>query len=211
MIIAFSIGVGSNAIQLAKGLYGATFVATTASPGAKTEFVKGLGADLVVNHREADLVSQLQGVEPFDVVYDCVGDLKRAIPVIKDGGRAVSIAMVPTTEALTEFITSAGDALGVMYGAKSILFSSVGGAIVNRLLGATSLRNKLGKRGIKYNHVIGGGSGELMAILKKEIEEGRLRAVIDKEFDLAEGIKAIEYIESGRAAGKVVISVRHDE
>ena len=207
----FCVGVGSNAIQLAKGLYNATFVATTASPGAKEEMVKQLGADLVVNHREKDLVSQLQGVEPFDVVFDCVGDLNRALSVIKDGGRAVSIAMVPTVEALNEFIGSAGDALSVMYGAKSILASSVGAAIVNRVLGATSLRAKLGKRGIKYNHVIGCGSSALMEILKKEIEEERLKPVIDKEFKLSQGIEAIAYIESGRAAGKVVLSVEHDE
>ena len=45
-------GVGTAAIQLAKLLFGASHVATTASPGAKTELCRRLGADRVVNYRE---------------------------------------------------------------------------------------------------------------------------------------------------------------
>merc|ERR1712151_1238632 len=44
-------GVGTLAIQIAK-ILGAETVATTASPGEKTDLCKSLGADVVVNYRE---------------------------------------------------------------------------------------------------------------------------------------------------------------
>lgn len=46
-------GMGTIAIQLAKVLCGASFVATTASPGRKTELCRSLGADVVVRLRRA--------------------------------------------------------------------------------------------------------------------------------------------------------------
>lgn len=52
-------GVGTMAIQLAKVLYNASFVCCTASPGAKTELCKELGADAVANYREKNWVEQL--------------------------------------------------------------------------------------------------------------------------------------------------------
>ena len=44
-------GMGSIAIQLARAMFGASFVATTASPGAKTDLCIKLGADVVVDYR----------------------------------------------------------------------------------------------------------------------------------------------------------------
>lgn len=78
-------------------------------------------------------------------------------------------------------------------------------------MGATDLRNKLSKKKATFDSVIGTGSGEIMRIIRKEIEEGRLKAVIDKEFPLEGGKEAIAYLESGHAAGKVVISIQHNE
>ena len=67
-------GVGSAAVQLGKAA-GAIVIASVGSP-QKAEVAKTLGADLVVQHREQDLV---QAVKDFtrghgaDVVYDPVG------------------------------------------------------------------------------------------------------------------------------------------
>ena len=45
-------GVGTFAIQIAKHALKCSVVATTASPGEKTDLCKSLGADVVVNYRE---------------------------------------------------------------------------------------------------------------------------------------------------------------
>merc|ERR1719316_1758743 len=52
-------GVGSIAIQLALKMFGASFVATTASPGAKTDLCTRLGANRVVNYRNEDFAQVL--------------------------------------------------------------------------------------------------------------------------------------------------------
>lgn len=64
------------AIQLARGLYGATFVATTASK-KKEDIVLALGADYVANYKDPNCVAGLEEMEKFDVILDTVGDLKR--------------------------------------------------------------------------------------------------------------------------------------
>lgn len=67
-------GVGHVAIQLAKQV-GAQ-VLTTVSSSEKAEFVRGLGADQVINYREHDFVSEVMkytGGAGADVVLDTVG------------------------------------------------------------------------------------------------------------------------------------------
>ena len=62
-------GVGSLAIQLAKHVYGASRIVSTASTG-KLDFVKSLGADLVIDYTKQ---SYDQVSEKFDFVFDTVG------------------------------------------------------------------------------------------------------------------------------------------
>jgi len=197
-------GVGSCAIQLAKNLYNASFVATTASPGKKTELVKGLGADHVVNYREENVADVFQNEPPFDAIFDCVGDLYKTLPLLAEGGGVVSIDTAPTAEAVAEWVQESKPE-GVTFGVRGFLESSLGKGIFNRLTGATKVRNIVGKNGGKYNHVIGCGNSEIMGIVAKEMENGRLRAVIDTVYPLSQGLQAIEHIESGRTAGKVVL------
>jgi NADPH:quinone reductase-like Zn-dependent oxidoreductase len=46
-----------------------------------------------------------------------------------------------------------------------------------------------------------------LALLKELIEAGKVTPVIDRTFQLSEVPKAIRYLESGRAVGKVIISI----
>lgn len=63
-------GVGSLVVQLAKHLYGASYVvATTSTP--KVEFVKNLGADKVIDYRKT---SYEEIEEKFDFLYDTIGN-----------------------------------------------------------------------------------------------------------------------------------------
>lgn len=62
-------GVGTLVVQLAKQVYGASLVtATTSSP--KVEFVKGLGADKVVDYTKTKYE---EVEEKYDLVYDTIG------------------------------------------------------------------------------------------------------------------------------------------
>lgn len=84
-------GVASLAIQLAKHI-GATVI-TTASAG-NHDYVRGLGADRVIDYNREDFTSAVSGC---DVVFDTVGgDVQlRSYQVLKPGGRLVWIAPAP--------------------------------------------------------------------------------------------------------------------
>ena len=78
-------GVGTVAIQLAKHL-GAT-VATTVS-ASNAEFVRSLGADVVVDYRTEKFDEVLSG---YDLVLDGVGpdNVLRSLRVVKPGGKVI--------------------------------------------------------------------------------------------------------------------------
>lgn len=81
-------GIGSMAIQIAKHL--GAYVAVTAT-GDGVDFVKGLGADEVVDYKTQDFQEVLSG---YDAVFDTVGgdDFLKTLHVLKQGGIGVSMA-----------------------------------------------------------------------------------------------------------------------
>jgi NADPH:quinone reductase-like Zn-dependent oxidoreductase len=66
-------GVGTYAIQIAKLVFGAKTIVTTASPGAGTELCTRVGATKVVDYRSQKFETELAGQE-FDVAFDCTGE-----------------------------------------------------------------------------------------------------------------------------------------
>lgn len=91
-------GVGSFGIQFAKER-GASVV-TTASE-RNHEYVRGLGADHVVDYTKGDTVAAVRAWnDSVDVVFDCAGgeSLTEGWDVVKDGGRVVSIVDTPSDE-----------------------------------------------------------------------------------------------------------------
>jgi NADPH:quinone reductase-like Zn-dependent oxidoreductase len=59
----------------------------------------------------------------------------------------------------------------------------------------------------KLTSFISGEKGEDMVELKELAEAGKLKPVIDRTFPLADAPEAIRHIESGKARGKVVVTV----
>lgn len=209
-------GVGACAIQLAKGLFGASFVATTASAGPKTEFVTSLGADRVVNYREDDFAKVLHSdddAERFDAILDCMGDAKRCPPLLKSGGGLVSIAASPTVLCLREFLVASDTASfqHITFGVQGFLTSGIGGSIFDRVTGAHSLRAKCRKHGGTYEHVIGTGNKEIVDILAKELASGALKPTIDKVYPLEDALQALKHIEGGHTTGKVIVAVKPEQ
>ena len=91
LIQAGASGLVTAAIQLVKFLGGT--VLTTVGTAEKVEFVRRLGADVVINRVTDDLGAALEE-HPVDIALDCVGgpDLGRHIGKMAAGGRWVVIA-----------------------------------------------------------------------------------------------------------------------
>jgi NADPH:quinone reductase-like Zn-dependent oxidoreductase len=87
-------GVGSIAIQIARHL--GAFVATTAGP-ANADFVRGLGADLVIDYTSTDFAA---AIKDYDLVFDLMGgDVRyRSFAVLKPGGVITHISVPPMTQ-----------------------------------------------------------------------------------------------------------------
>jgi alcohol dehydrogenase len=90
-------GIGSLAIQIAKHL--GAYVATTAS-STEDDFVKNLGADVVIDYQTQDFSTLLKD---YDAVFDTVGGETNAksYTILKNGGALVSMVQ-PVDEALAK-------------------------------------------------------------------------------------------------------------
>ena len=84
-------GVASFAIQLAKHI-GAHVITTTSA--ANVDYVRGLGADEVIDYNAQDFT---RAVKPCEAVFDTVGGevAHKSFAVLKPGGRAAFIASGP--------------------------------------------------------------------------------------------------------------------
>ncbi len=177
-------GVGSVAIQLAKHL-GAEVLTTCSA--ANLELVKSLGADVAIDYRAQDWREVARGC---DAVLDSLGGegLANAIATVKKGGRVACI-----TPALPEYSEKYGAALGLV-----IFGFSIAGTIIGARL----------SRGVAVELVTRYANGPKLDKLMRLVDAGALEPLIDRVFPLAEAAEAHRYLETGRARGKVVLSVR---
>jgi len=84
-------GVGSLAIQIAKKMLKASHVCTTASTGKGFDICKEAGADQIIDYRSEKFEEVLAG-EDFDMVFDTMVQAGQMGPLLKKGGKIVSIA-----------------------------------------------------------------------------------------------------------------------
>src|SRR5438094_5836289 len=91
-------GVGTFAIQLAKHV--GALVATTTST-ANLDWVKRLGADIVIDYRKDDFETILHD---YDAVLDTLGGeaLEKSLRVLKPGGKLISISGPPDPDFATD-------------------------------------------------------------------------------------------------------------
>ncbi|GIO27462.1 NADP-dependent oxidoreductase [Ornithinibacillus bavariensis] len=178
-------GVGTFAIQLAK-LIGAT-VATTASD-AGANLVKSLGADEIINYKTEKFEDKLKN---YDAVFDTLGGeiLEKSFQVIKSGGRIVSVSGLPNAR------------FGKEYGSgyfKTLLFSAASHKL-------SALEKK---HNAQYTFLFMKPSGEQLRIIANYIETGKIKPIIDRVLPFEDAQKAMEYAESGRAKGKIILKIR---
>ncbi|GFP82292.1 2-methylene-fuRan-3-one reductase [Phtheirospermum japonicum] len=101
-------GVGTLVVQMAKNLYKASLVAATTSTG-KVGFVKGLGADKVVDYTK----TRYERVEEkYDLVYDTIGDSRNSYVLAKENAPVIDITWPPSNpRALHSGLTVYGEIL----------------------------------------------------------------------------------------------------
>lgn len=184
-IQAGSGGVGTIAIQLAKHL-GAT-VATTASEKSFS-MLKNLGADILIDYKTEDFETVLKD---YDVVLNSqdTKTLKKSLRILRPGGKAISISGPPTPE----FAKS----INAPWFVKIVLS-----------LISSGIRRKASKLGVDYSFLFMRADGKQLQDISKLIEKGVIRPVLDKSFSFEQTNEALEYVESGRAKGKVVVNLK---
>ncbi|MCD0488795.1 NADP-dependent oxidoreductase [Pedobacter sp. MC2016-14] len=184
-IQAGSGGVGTIAIQLAKHL-GAT-VATTASEKSFA-MLKDLGADVLIDYKREDFEIILKD---YDVVLNSqdTKTLEKSLRILKPGGKAISISGPPTPDF--------AKAISAPWFVKIILS-----------LISSGIRRKAKKLGIDYSFLFMRADGMQLREISKLIEQQVIRPVVDRVFSFEQTNNALQYVESGRAKGKVVIKIK---
>ena len=178
-------GVGTFAIQIAKWL--GAHVTTTASPRGEA-LVRSLGADEVIDYTVQNISKQGRR---FDAGFDLIGGdtLSQMFEVMKPGSKVVSVGAVPEPQ------TAIKDLDG------------------NRLLAVAfwiishRIRSRARRAGVGYRYLFMHPSGRELAELGELIEQGRLKVIVDKTYPFSKMAEALAYVESGRAKGKVVVTM----
>lgn len=185
LIQAGSGGVGTFAIQLAKHL-GATVATTTST--ANVDLVKRLGADVVIDYKKEDFSTLLSG---YDVVLNSLGQdtLEKSLKVLKPGGKLISISGPPDR------------AFAMEHGSNWFLQQ------VTRLL-SFGIRRKAKRHGVSYSFLFMRANGEQLGRITSLIESGVIRPVVDRVYPFQATNEAMDYLETGRAKGKVVVNLR---
>lgn len=175
-------GIGSTAILLARA-QGVTVVATAGS-AAKCAAVTALGADHAIDYSAQDFVAEvarITGGRGVDVVLDMVGGdyIPRNLAALADDGRHVSIAFQRGSKVEVDFA-----------------------AVMRRRLTLTG--STLRPRDVAFKTAVA-------AALEREVwplfADGRLRAVPDRSFALADAADAHRWMEAGGHVGKIVLRV----
>ena len=184
LIHAGSGGVGTLAIQLAKHV-GATVATTTSA--ANADWVKALGADIVIDYTRDDFTTLLRD---YDVVLNSLGGdvLEKSLQVLKRGGKLISISGPPDPEFARDI------------GSPWILRQ------VMRLL-SYRIRKKAQRHGVSYSFLFMKASGHQLHEIGRLVASGIIRAVVDRVFPFESTNEAMAYVERGRAKGKVVVRV----
>lgn len=184
LIHAGSGGVGSIAIQLAKSL-GATVATTTSDKNSG--WVKELGADIIIDYKTTDFEQELKD---YDVVLDTQGGktLEKSLNVLKGGGRLISISG-PPDHAFAE-------AINPNWFLKCVI-----------PMLSWSIRHKAKKRGITYTFLFMQPNGQQLSKITELVEAGKIKPVVDQTYGFVQIKEALQYVNTGRSKGKVVLNI----
>jgi NADPH2:quinone reductase len=183
LITAATSGIGIIGVQIAKAM-GAGLVITTTRSSGKLALLKGVGADIVVNTLDEDLVEAVRAAtdgEGVDVVLDHVAGemLGRTVPAARIGGSVISVGRLSSSEATIDLFALA---------ARQVSICSV-------------------SYGFNPPHIIGDLITALAPAILPAVADGRIRAVIDQVFAFTDIHAAMSRLRDGHAHGKVVLAL----
>lgn len=181
LVHAGSGGVGSLAIQIAKILQ--LRVASTTST-RNLEFVRGLGADDVF-----DYTARAPLPHDFDAVFDTLGGASElaSIAATVRGGTVVGIGGLPDAAFARERLPN---------WARAAVW-----------LATTRRRHAAINAGVRFVYLFMRPDGAQLAELARWIEAGQLRPILHRTFPLADFREAFRELETGRARGKIVLTM----
>ncbi|MBX3089005.1 MAG: NAD(P)H-quinone oxidoreductase [Cryobacterium sp.] len=173
-------GIGTIAIQMAKA-FGAK-VAVTAGDRQKLDLCASLGAEVLINYRQADFVEELRAATKdlgADVILDPVGGayLDRNIRSLARGGRIVLIA------------NQSGEVGELRVGRLMSKWGSIH---------ASALRSRPES---EKDQIL----SEVLENVWPLVLSGQIKPVIDSRFSFADARLAHERMESGVHAGKILL------
>ncbi|MBY6680964.1 NADP-dependent oxidoreductase [Rhodococcus sp. BP-316] len=176
-------GVGTIAVQLAKHL-GATVVTTASARNA--DFLRELGADVVIDYHTDDL-DTLSGV---DLVLDSVGGetLETSLRVLKRGGKAIGITGPPDP-------AFASDA-----GLNIVVRTAI--AVISR-----KIRRQAAKADVSYEFLFMHADGRQLREIAALIENGAIRPVVGRTITFDEIPEALSTMSAGGNRGKIVVTL----
>lgn len=157
--------------------YGATVTGVCST--RNVELVRSLGADAVVDYKVQDFLAQ---PARYDVIVDNVGNrsLGELRGALNPGGVVVRIGGGGPEDSTWGF-NFVGTAL------QSLWYSKVGDRRAEMMLAKIQSAD--------------------LATLARMVGTGQLKPVLDRTFPLAQAADALRYLETGRARGKVIVSV----
>tara|TARA_Y100001970_G_scaffold267935_1_gene358541 strand:+ start:400 stop:1395 length:996 start_codon:yes stop_codon:yes gene_type:complete len=177
-----SSGIGTTAIQLASH-FGAE-VLTTCGSEKKCNACITLGAKSSINYKKSDFVKEVEAItngEGVDVILDMVGGsyIEKNLKLLRYEGRLIQIAFLEGPKININM-------LPIM--------------LKRLILTGSTLRPQSTE-----------AKGKIAKALQKKvwpsIASGKIKPLIDREFELTDASKAHEYMESGKLIGKTVLVV----
>lgn len=190
-------GVGTLAIQLAKHVFKAKLVVTTASAGEKEQLCKDLGADVVVDYKSAKFeeVYGTEDAQKFDVCFDTTGESMKLVKVAKESsGKIITVNGSPTLQSLWA-IGAAGPMLRLF---------------VKKQEKREEWRAAAAK-GVDWKYLFLLPNGQDLQDLSDHLEAGTIKAVLDNIWDFSNDDEkagwrgAFDMQFSGRGKGKCVV------
>lgn len=185
LVLGASGGVGTVAIQICKAR---GFYVIGVCSAKNRDLVLSLGADEVVDYRETDWAQHLQRAK-----VGCVFDFAPSGPDSMESWRKSKLVLSPGGT----FITISGpDKEGRVLTCGNLAFFCCN---IGSVMGCCAK--------FHYKFILKQSASPKLEELAKLVDEGKLKAVIDKTYGFEEVIAAFEHLMSGRAAGKICIKV----
>jgi NADPH:quinone reductase-like Zn-dependent oxidoreductase len=177
-------GTGVVTLQVCKAL--GAYVATTAGP-AGIELCESLGADKVINYRTQDFARHLHD---FDFAI-CLADQAEEPKMLSILRRGPGSGYGTLVHPLLRLVDEKGLLVGAVQAVATFL----------------SQRLRQALRRHRYSWSYCRPDRDALELLARLTAEGKVRAIIDQTYPLADIAAAQEYVERGRSKGKVIVDI----